>query len=109
MVKFYKDYVQTVIHYGALIYGCANETDLKNLLWSQNQILRIKFSLKKSEGLRDLKNRGKIYSFVEIHIYELYKIMTRYVRQDHINEIFKNMITEDEIVKSMGVHGRKKL
>ena len=27
MVKFYKAYVQPVIHYGALIYGCANKTD----------------------------------------------------------------------------------
>ena len=33
--------------------------------------------------------------------------MSRCVRQDHINEIFKN-ITEDEIVKSMGVHGQTK-
>ena len=34
--------------------------------------------------------------------------MTRCFRQDYVNEVFKNMITEDEIVKSMGVHGRKK-
>ena len=34
--------------------------------------------------------------------------MTRCVRQDYVNEVFKNMITEDEIIKSMGVHGRKK-
>ena len=34
--------------------------------------------------------------------------MSRCVRQDHNNEVFKNMITEDEIVKSMGVQGRKK-
>ena len=31
------------------------------------------------------------------------------VRQDHINEVFKNIITENEIVKGMGVHGRKNL
>ena len=48
MVKLYKAYIQPVIHYGALIYGCANKTDLKDLEWSQNKILRIVFSLKKS-------------------------------------------------------------
>ena len=83
------------------------KTDLKDLEWSQNKILRNIFSLKKSESLRDLKNREKIYSIFEIHIYELFKIMSRCVRQDH-NNVFKNMITEDEIVKSMGVQGRKK-
>ena len=51
MVKLYKAYVQPVIRYEALIfYGCANKTDLKDLEWSQNKILRIIFSLKKSEA-----------------------------------------------------------
>ena len=108
MVKLYKADVQPVIHYGALIYGCAKKTDLKDQEWSQNTILRIIFSLKKSESLRDLKNREKIYSIFEEDIYELFKIMSRCVGQDHSNEVFKNMITEDEIVKSMGVQGRKK-
>ena len=108
MVRLYKAYVQPVIHYGALIYGCANKTDLKDLEWSQNKILRIIFSLEKSESLRDLKNREKNFSIFEIHIYELFKIMSSCVRQDHNNEVFKNMITEVEIVKSVGVQGRKK-
>ena len=47
MVKSYKAYVQTFIHYGALIYECAIETDLNDLQWSQNKILRNIFSLKK--------------------------------------------------------------
>ena len=90
MVRLYKAYVQPVIHYGALIYGCANKTDLKDLEWSQNKILRIIFSLEKSESLRDLKNREKIFSIFEIHIYELFKIMSRCVREDHNNKVFKN-------------------
>ena len=40
MVKPYEAYVQPVIYYGALIYGCANKTDLKDLEWSQNKILK---------------------------------------------------------------------
>ena len=41
MIKLYAAYVQPVIHYRALIYGCANKTDHKDLEWSQNKLLII--------------------------------------------------------------------
>ena len=63
VVKLYKAHVQPAIHYGALIYGCATKTDLKDLEWSQNKILRIIFYLKKSKSLSDLKKINNSFDF----------------------------------------------
>ena len=49
LVKLYKAYVQPIVQYGVLVYGCGNKTDLKKIDWAQNRILRliVNFLIKK--------------------------------------------------------------
>ena len=46
LIKLYKLYVQPIFQYGVLIYDCAGKSELKQLNWSQNHIIRIIFGLK---------------------------------------------------------------
>ena len=81
MIKLYKLYVQPVLQYGVLIYGCAGKSELKQLKWSQNHIIRIIVGLKKFSGVRDVREKYKLLTLIELHLYELLKLMSKSLRQ----------------------------
>ena len=77
MVGLYKRYVQPVLQYGVLIYGCASTTELKRRNWSLNQIIRIIFWLKKFNSVREFREKINLLSTLELHLYELLKLRSK--------------------------------
>ena len=73
MIKLYKLYVQPVLQYVVLIYGCLGKSELKQLNWSQNHIIRIILGLKKFNSVRDVREKFKLLTPIELHLYELLK------------------------------------
>ena len=77
LIKLYKFNVQPVLQYGVLIYGCAGKLELKQLNWSQNHKIGIIFGLKKFNSVREVIEKHKLLTPVELHQYELIKLMSR--------------------------------
>ena len=73
MIKLYKLYVQPVLQYGVPIYGCSGKSEHKQLNWSQNHIIRIILGLKKFNSVRDVREKLKLLTPIELHLYELLK------------------------------------
>ena len=57
-------------------------TDIKQLDWSQNHIIRIIFGLKKYESVREIKDRYKLLTVTELHTYELLKLPVKILRNE---------------------------
>ena len=97
LVHLYKTYVQPILQYGVLVYACANKTDIKQLDWAQNHIIRIIFGLKKYESVREVKDRFKLLTVTELHTYELLKILVKILRNEVQSECFNSFLSKDEI------------
>ena len=81
LIKLYKLYVQPVLQYCVLIYGCAGKSELKQLNYSQNHLIRIMFGVKKFNSVRDVREKYKLLKPMELHLYELLKLMSKSLRQ----------------------------
>ena len=97
LIKLYKLYVQPVLQYGVLIYGCAGKSELKQLNWSQNHIIRIIFGLKKFNSVRDVREKYKLLTPMELHLYELLKLMSKSLRQSSDCGIGSQIFSNDEV------------
>ena len=93
MIKLYKLYVQPVLQYGVLIYGCQANRSL-NILTGQKITIRIIFGLKKFNSVRDVREKYKLLTPMEFHLYELLKLMSKSLRQSsdcgYGSQIFSN-------------------
>ena len=97
LIKLYKLYVQPVLQYGVLIYGCAGKSELKQLNWSQTHTIRIKFGLKKFNSVHDVREKYKLLTPMELHLYELLKLMSKSLRQSSDCGIGSQIFRNDEV------------
>ena len=97
MIKLYKIYVQPVLQYGVLIYGCAGKSELKQLNSSQNHIIRIIFGLKKFSSVRDVREKYKLLTPMDLHLYELLKLMSKSLRQSSDCGYGSQIFSTDEV------------
>ena len=74
LLKVFKQYVQPRYQYGILIYGTAKKSTLQKLQRQQNFLLRIIFRLKIFQEVRSIRQKQKIASIFELHVYELLKL-----------------------------------
>ena len=72
-----------MLQYGAVLYSLANKTALNNVDLAQNRTLRILFNLKKTDMLRIVKNKNKLFFFRDLHIYELIKTLAKILRKHY--------------------------
>ena len=96
-MKLYKTYVQPIVQYGVLVYGCGNKTDLKKIDWAQNRILRLIFSLKKGVDLSEIRQNFKIFSVFELHVYELLKQLVKNISMSEAKNIKTRIISDNEL------------
>ena len=97
LVKLYKTYVQPIVQYVVLVYGCGNKTDLKKIDWAQNGILRLIFSLKKGVDLSEIRQNFKIFSVFELHVYELLKQLVKNISMSEAKNLKTRIISDNEL------------
>ena len=97
----YKQYVQPHYQYGALIYGTANKSDLKSLHHQENLLIRIVFWFPKRKEVLNCRSKKKIPSTLELHVYELLKLISKVIRREHLSESTNTFINDKEIDKSL--------
>ena len=93
----YKVYVQQKLNYGLLVYGTHSKTTLQPLEAKIKQIARIMFKKRKTESTLQNREKYKMHSIKDLHIFELFKKLTEILRlQCEINSL-KFLITKKEI------------
>ena len=108
LLKVFKQYVQPRYQYGILIYGTANKSILQKLQRQQNFLLRIIFRLKRFQEVRTIRQRNKIASIFELHVYELLKLMANIIRNEHPCSFVNNFISPKELNKALFSNNRIK-
>ena len=73
LINYYKTYVQPILQYGILIYGCVKKSNLYVIHKSQKRFFRITFRKRYRDSISDKLEKLKIASVFELHIYELFK------------------------------------
>ena len=73
LLLLYNTYIKPIIHYGILVYGCANRTTLRKIQLLQNRILKTIFKRRKSDKVHDIYAAYNILNVEELHAYELLK------------------------------------
>ena len=76
-VTFYKMYIQPVIAYGILIYGCTAKNNLDPILKLQKRILRIIYNKPYMYPTRNLFQRAGLLTVHELFIRELLKFAVK--------------------------------
>ena len=76
-VTFYKMYIQPVIAYGILIYGCTTKNNLDPILKLQKRILRIIYNKPYMYPTRNLFQRAGLLTVHELFIRELLKFAVK--------------------------------
>ena len=80
MLHLYKSYIQLVFQCGVLIYGSANKTDLLALEKIQILVWRILFGVKKFNSINNIRQKHRLLSIRELHVYELMKCLSKIIR-----------------------------
>ena len=92
----YKVYVQPILIYGVLVYGTSSKTTLQPLEAKVKQIARIIFKKRKTESTLQNREKYKMHSIKDLHIFELFKKLTEILRSEcEINSL--KFITKKEI------------
>ena len=97
MLHLYKIYIQPVFQYGVLIYGSANKTDLLALEKIQILLWRILFGIKKFNSINNIRQKHRLLSIRELHVYELMKCLSKIIRNEQHNTELNDVISKDEI------------
>ena len=89
LVRAFKTYVQPVVQYGVLIYGCTTSSLLNRVSLVIDRIIKIIFS-KESLTQSKRKEKSKIYSAQELHCYEILKLLINIIRGNCTNNLLLN-------------------
>ena len=93
----YKIYVQPIINYGVLVYGTSSKTTLQPLEEKIKQIARIMFKKRKTEPTLQNREKYKMHSIKDLHIFELFKKLKEILRSECEINSLKFLITKKEI------------
>ena len=70
VVQYYNIYMNSIIQYGLLVYGCTRKSKLKDILLRQKKVLRITF-FKNRYPSNELFERSRIMSVYDPYVCEL--------------------------------------
>ena len=93
----YKVYVQPILNYGVLVYGTSSKTKLQPLEAKVKQTARIIFKKRKTESTLQNREKYKMHSIKDLHIFELFKKLTEILRSECEINSLKFLITKKEI------------
>ena len=78
----YKFYVQPILNYGVLVYGTTSKTTLQPLEAKIKQIARIMFKKRKTESTLQNREKYKMHSIKDLHLFKLFKKLTDILRSE---------------------------
>ena len=93
----YKIYVQPILNYGVLVYGISSKTTIQPLEANIKQIARIMFKKRKTESTLQNREKYKMHSIKNLHIFELLKKLTEILRSECEKNSLKFLRTKKEI------------
>ena len=96
LLKINKTHIQPIYHYSVLIYGRPNKTDIRRLKTSEDScgVTVSKLKIGKSEQFPD---KHKLCLVRELHVYEIFKLMIKVIRQSCGYKKLHEKISEQEI------------
>ena len=90
LVRAFKTYVQPVVQYGVLIYGCTTSSLLNRVSLVIDRIIKIIFFKRKFDSVKEEREKSKIYSAQELHCYEILKLLINIIRGNCTNNLLLN-------------------
>ena len=78
--SLYVQLTTVLLHYGVLIYGCANTTELNHPKGSQNHIIRPIFGLNNFYIVCQIKEKYTLLTPMELYVYKLLNLMSKRLR-----------------------------
>ena len=93
----YKVYVQPILNYVVLVYGTSSKTTLPPLEAKIKQIARTMFKKRKTESTLQNREKYKMNSIKDLHIFELFKKLTEILRSECEINSLKFLLTKKEI------------
>ena len=90
LLHLYKIYIKPVFQYGVLIYGSA-------LVKIQLMVWRMFFGVKKFNSITSIRQKHRLLSIRELHVYELMKSLSKTIRNERHNTELNDVISNDEI------------
>ena len=107
MIKIFNTYVKPVVQYGILVYGTASKATMQKIDAKINRILRVIFFFESLiQFLRE--NYKKVFSAQELHLYEVFKLMTKCIRRESCIMDINHFITQNELSKLCSCENRVK-
>ena len=101
LLEIYKTYTQLIYQYSVLINSIANKTDLKRLESRQRFVWRNFFEIEKRECLKHFRDNQKLSLIRELHVYDLFNLMVKTIRQFSENKKLHEYIREQEITDTI--------
>ena len=90
LVRAFKTYVQPVVQYGVLIYGCTTSSLLNRVSLVIDRIIKIISFKRKYDSVKEEREKSKIYSAQELHCYEILKLLINIIRGNCTNNLLLN-------------------
>ena len=91
VLLYYKQYVQPVIQYGLLIYGCTSESRLKPILVQQKKIVRLIYFLSRYDSSTRHFATLEMCNVYELYIFQILLFVTKSLRKEHPTSYLNNM------------------
>ena len=89
----YKVYVQPILNYCVLVYGTSSKTTFQPLEAKIKQTARIMFKKRTKESTPQNREKFKMHSIKDLHIFELFKKLTEILRSECEINSLKFLIT----------------
>ena len=108
LIKIFNTYVKTVVQYGILVYGTASRATMQKNDAKINRILRVIFFVQKFDSVSLIREKYKVFSAQELHLYEVFKLMTKCIRRESCIMDINHFITQNELSKLCSCEKRVK-
>ena len=82
LLAYTRAYVSPIVQYGVLLYGLGRKTMLQQILVSRKKLVRIAFRLPYRFSVLGQFKDCKIYTLIELHLYELFKYSSSQIRDN---------------------------
>ena len=97
-----------MVQCGILIYGTASRATIQNVDAKINRILRLIFFNRKFDSVSLIREKYKVFSAQELHLYEVFKLMTKCIRRENCIMDINLFITPNELSKLCSCEKRGK-
>ena len=101
LLLFYAAYIQPIIQYGILVYGCTSKSSLDVIYRAQKRIIRVIFRLHRYNSVTGYFEKHKILTVFQLHSYEIFKCLVKAKNGQHSVDLISNIFSRNSLSVSL--------